>query len=169
MGVFDGLGKAEYFEGGKYVSPGVFLVEVKRVKQGLTRKKEPFFVVEMKTIESSSLKEHPLGTDMSWMVMLKHDAALGNIKHFLSVASGSPLTEVDEKDAEEAVAEANPLAGVKLRISAVNVKTRAGADFTKVKFMSAETSAADAAAEHAKETAKDAAPAAAAAPAPAQA
>ena|SRR3990167_1759268 len=152
MGIFDGIGKAQYFEGGKYVAPGFYLVDVQRVKQAKTRNGRPFFVVEMKIVESNDLKEFPIGTDMSWMVMLDQDAALGNIKHFLSVASETPLDAIDTQDAEDAISEQNPLAGVRLRVMAVNVKTKAQKDFTKVKFMSGSVSAADAAAAHAKES-----------------
>ena len=153
MGIFDGIGKAQYFEGGKYLGPGLYLVEVLRVKQAATRNGRPFFVVEMQILESSDLKEFPIGTSASWMVMLDQDAALGNIKHFLSVASETPINEVDKQDAEDAISEQNPLAGVKLRAMAVNVKTKALKDFTKVKFMAATVSALDAAAAHAKESA----------------
>jgi len=151
MGIFDGIGKAQYFEGGKYVNPGLYLAEIARVKQAKTRNGRPFFVVELKVLESSNIKEHPVATDMSWMVMLDQDAALGNIKHFLSVAGEIPLGEVKESDAEEAVAEDNPLGGVKVRLMAVNIKTKAGKDFTKVRFMPESMLAADAAAEYAKE------------------
>lgn len=157
MGVFDGIEKAEVFTAGKYIQPGVFLAEIQKVKQGETRKKEGFFVVEMKVLESSSLKEHPIGTPMSWMVMMKHDAALGNIKHFLNVAGEIPLEEITKQDGEDAVSEANPFGGLKIRVVAVNIKTRAGKDFTKVTFVPESVSAADAAAQHAKETAASAA------------
>lgn len=167
MGIFDGIGKAQYFESGKYLQPGLYLVDIQRVKQAKTRMNRPFFVAEMKIVEASDVKEFPVGTDASWMVMLDHDAALGNIKHFISVASGTKLDEITEQDAEDAVSEQNPLAGIRLRVMAVNVKTRAGKDFTRVKFMSASTSAAEAAAAHAKDVA--AAAAAAGAPAPAAA
>lgn len=162
MGIFDNIGKAEYFESGKYVTPGLYLTEIQKVKQAKTRNGRPFFVVEMKVLESSSLKEHPVSTDMTWMVMLDQDAALGNIKHFLSVASDVPMGEITPQDAEESCAEENPLSGVKVRLMAVNILTRAKKDFTKVRFMPESMSAAAAAAAHAEEVAAAAAPAAAA-------
>ena len=163
MGVFDKIGSAQYFESGKYVSPGLYLTEIQKVKQANTRNGRPFFVVEMKVLESSNIKEHPLNTDMSWMVMLDQDAALGNIKHFISVASETPINEIQAADAEDACSEANPLGGIKIRLMAVNIKTRAQKDFTKVKFLPASMSAADAAKEHADEVATSGTPAAAAA------
>lgn len=140
---FAGIGQAEVFETGVYIQPGVYLAEVKKVKQGETRKKREFFVVEMKVLETSDIKAHPVGSDMTWMVMMDQDAALGNIKHFLNVAGDIPLEEISEQDALDAVGQENPLQGTKLRIIATNIKTKAQKDFTKVKFMSADTSAAD--------------------------
>ena len=151
MGIFDKIGNAQYFESGKYVSPGLYKAEIQKVKQAATRQKRPFFVVEMKVLESSNLKDHPLGTDMSWMVMLDQDAALGNIKHFLAVATGTPINEVSAKDAEDSCAEDNPLGGTEIRLMAVNITTKAGNPFTKCKFIPASMSAGDAAVEHAAE------------------
>jgi len=156
MGIFDGIGNAQYFEGGKYVTPGLYKAEIQKVKQAKTRNGRPFFVVEMKVLESSNLKEHPIGTDFSWMVMLDQDAALGNIKHFISVASDTPINEIQASDAEDAVSEANPLGGIEIRLTAVNIKTRAQKDFTKVRFLPASMSTADAAKEHADEVASSA-------------
>lgn len=153
MGLFTGIDKAQYFEGGKYITPGLFLVEIEKVKNDKTRKGRPFFVVEMKVLESSNLKDHPVGTSMSWMVMLDQDAALGNIKHFLTIACDVPENDVDEALATEACGEDNPLRGTKLRVSAVNILTREKKDFTKVKFFSADTSAADMQRYHASEAA----------------
>ena len=150
MGIFDGIENAEHFAGGKYIQPGLYLAEVVKVKQAMTRNKRPFYVVELKVLESSNLKDHPLGTNMSWMVMLDQDAALGNIKHFVSVASETPVKEVQASDAEDSCSEENPLQGVKLRAMAVNIKTRADKDFTKVTFLSESMSAGEAAATPAK-------------------
>lgn len=154
MGIFDGIGGAQYFESGVYIRPGLYKAVVQKVKQFTTRKKVPAFVVELEVLESSNQKDHPLGTTMSWMVMLNQDAALGNVKHFISVASDTPMDDVTSKDAEDACGEGNPLEGVELRIMAVNIKTKADKDFTKVRFMSASMSAADAASAHAEESAK---------------
>ena len=158
MGVFDKIGGATYFEGGKYLMPGLHLIEVLKVKQGQTRQHRPYFVVECKIVESTNQKEHPIGTDASWMVMLDQDAAMGNIKHFVSVASQTPIDDVQAADAEDACSEANPLAGIRLRAIAVNIKTKKSGykdDFTKVKFASPESmSAADALREQTEEAAK---------------
>jgi hypothetical protein len=142
--LFSNIEKAEFFANGKYVTPGLHLAEIVKVKSGVTRLKKPFYVVEMKVVESSNEKEHPIGTTMSWMVMLDNDAALGNIKHFLSVAAGKDIKDVTEADGEESVSEENPFGGLSIRVMAVNIKTRANKDFTKVTFMPSDMSAADA-------------------------
>lgn len=164
MGVFDNIGGAQYFEGGKYISPGLYKAKIVKVKQAATRQKRPFYVVELNILESSNLKDHPIGSDASWMVMLDQDAALGNIKHFISVASDTPIDDVQSADAEDSCSEANPLGGTEIRLTATNIKTKSSGytkDFTKVKFMSASMSAADAAAAHATEVASSGEPAAA--------
>jgi hypothetical protein len=144
--IFDDMDidKAEYTPTSKYVTPGLHLVEIQKVKEGVTRKKRPFFVVEMKVLESSNEKEHPIGTPMSWMVMCDQDAAAGNIKHFLGVAADKDIKAVTNEDAAESVSEENPFGGMKIRVMAVNIKTQSGNDSTKVTFMSADTSSADA-------------------------
>jgi len=160
MGLFDDIGKAQYFEGGKYIGPGAYKAKILKVKQDKTRNGRPFFVTELEVLETSDPKEFPVGTSFSWMVMLDQDAALGNIRHFLAVASDAPINEIGKADAEEAISEANPLAGVIVRISATNIKTKQGKDFTKVKFISANVSAEEAAKQHAEDKAAAAAPAA---------
>lgn len=141
MGIFDGVREqqvkeAQYFERGNYVKPGRYLVEVLKVKEGTMRppKNIGFFVVEMKVLESSDTKEHPLKSTMTWMTTMDKDAALGNIKHFLAAAGNITQDEVDLEMCKFAVSEDNPLAGVCLQVDAVPIKTKADKDFTKVKF-----------------------------------
>ena len=134
MGIFAKLATAQHFSAGKYVSPGLYIVEIKKVKSDKTRQGRMFWVVEMKVLASSNTQAHLVGTDMSWMTMLDQDASFGNIRKFLSVASEIEFEEVGEEQAEYAISEENPLAGIVLKIVAVNIKTRAGKDFTKVEF-----------------------------------
>jgi len=141
MGIFDKVTpkqveEAQYFERGNYVKPGRYLVEVLKVKEGTSRppKNTGFFVVEMKVLESSDLKEHPLKSTMAWMTTMDKDAAVGNIKHFVSAAGNIPQDDVSLDDCKLACSEQNPFAGVCLQVEAIGIKTKAQKDFTKVKF-----------------------------------
>ncbi len=141
MGVFDKVSEqqvkdAQYFERGNYVKPGRYSVEVLKVKEGNMRppKSTGFFVVELKVLETTDAKEHPLKSTMTWMCTADKDAFLGNVKHFVGAAGNLPDTDVTLEMCKMAVGEDNPLAGVYLQVDAVGIKTREGKDFTKVKF-----------------------------------
>jgi hypothetical protein len=134
MGMFGKINEARYSEGGIYVLPGVFRFEIQKCKSGHTRAQVPFFVAELAVLESNN-PERPVGSSCSYMVTLDKEPALGNIRHFCAVACGSDIEEVGEAEVEAIVAENNPLAGVKIRCSAVNITTKKGQPFTKCKFL----------------------------------
>lgn len=136
MGLFKGIESAKTSKGGVYPLPGVYTLEITSAKTGVSRAKRHFFVAEFRVLASTNA-DRPEGSEMSWMVMLDHDSALGNIKAFLSAATGSAEDEIDEAGVEAVVSAANPLKGCKVRASAVNVKTRAGGDFTKMSWSAA--------------------------------
>lgn len=131
MGRFAGIKQAQYNEGGIYFLPGLYLVHVDRVKTGTTRKGIDFFVVESTIVESDNGERKP-GSACAWMVTLDKDAALGNIKHFCSIATGCKLEEVDEAGVEMIVSDENPLRGTFLRVQAVTILTKEKKEFTKV-------------------------------------
>jgi len=133
MGLFTGIEKANPSEGGVYIVPGNYTVEVQKVKTGKTRANRNFFVVECKVLESD-VALRPRGIDVSWMVMLDQDSALGNIKQFCATATGSEMEDIDEAGVEAVVGDDNPLKGTKLQIQATNIVTKAGRDFTKVRW-----------------------------------
>jgi hypothetical protein len=140
MGVFGGVTGAKYSEGGVYLVPGVFRLKVvicKHIKTGAHTGSKDAFVAEFEVLESNA-PQLPPGTLVSWMAMLHHTPAMGNIKNFLGAAIPEHVEkgiEIDESVAEYAVNEAaNPLADRIVRCSAVNTKTKAGRDFTKCKF-----------------------------------
>lgn len=147
MGLFAYIKGQRSTQGGVYFEPGIYKAQINRVKLGKTRKEEDFFVVETELIESNN-PDRPEGSTCSWMVMFKHDAALGNIADFCRAGlfayavqndadPGVPSyekVEVDDASAEQICGEENPLAGVILTVEAVNVKTKAGRDFTRVSW-----------------------------------
>lgn len=158
MGLYGGIKGAKYSEGGVYLKEGVFALEIQSVKSIKTRQGRNAFVAEYKVLESSNT-ECQKGTLPSWMVMLDQEPALGNIKQFLEAVmhvQGLKFDNLDEAQSEgvveEVVSEKNPLKGFKVRASAVNIKTKKGANFTKVKYIPYDTSAAEIEKAHAANT-----------------
>lgn len=136
MSVFAGIGKVKPSEGGVYVIPGVYACEIQALKSGKARDGVPFFVAELLITESDN-PQRPVGSMMSWMVKLSPaylDTALGNIKGFLATLADLPSSDIDEAGVEAAVSAANPFADHKIRLSATEVKTKAGKPFTKVSW-----------------------------------
>lgn len=133
MGAFTGMENAEVGQGGVYIQPGIYSdVEILALKLGKSRKKQEFFAAELRIHESAGDGANPEDSKATWMVMLHHDAALGNIRAFLAAAAGVDVKEVDEKAAELAVSDEQPFAGVHLRAEASNITTKKGLPFTKV-------------------------------------
>lgn len=119
-----------------YFLPGQYKVKLLAVKMIVSRKKDDLFIVECEILESNN-PDRPVGSKASQVINLKQDAAMGNIKGFLAAANGIHPgdtarvdAEIDEDVSEYAVSSDNPLAGTILNLSCVNVKTRAGGDFT---------------------------------------
>jgi hypothetical protein len=134
MGIFSGVREAKVTEGGRYIEPGNYIVEIQRCKEGETRKKVEFFVAECRILESDNSNMKP-GEEASWMVTADKDATVGNLKHFAMATTGCTEDEVDEAGLKEIVSERNPLAGLKMRVYAYNKPTQAGKPFTRVKWI----------------------------------
>ena len=145
MSIYDDIAGAQATIQSKYVTPGTFVCKVNDWKQGRTRKEESFFALEMTVLASDNHEEHPVGSDMTWMVMSKHDSAAGNIKRAIVEIVGL----ADEPQVTPALCEAllnpntdenlgelgvSPAAGTIVGVVATNTKTRAGKDFTLVAF-----------------------------------
>lgn len=133
-GMFDGIEGARVSEGGVYFRPGVFKARILAVKALKDRKGVGTFVVECELLESSE-EALPVGTIASWVVKLDKEPALGNIKAFAAAASGVTAKDVTAKAIELIVSEGNPLRDTVLKVSAQNIKTKAGGDFTKVTWL----------------------------------
>lgn len=136
MGLFAKIKEAKSNSGGVYFLPGTYELECVAVKTGKTREGDrPFFVAEF-TILSSSNPERPVGTSVSYMVMLDKylETALGNVKQCVAALFNVAEVDVDEAGVEEAIGPSNPAKGAKVKASATNIKTKKGDDFTKVVF-----------------------------------
>jgi hypothetical protein len=159
MGLFGGVEGAKYSEGGAYIDAGVFRLEIQAFKAIKTRAGKAAVVAEFKALEVSGDSKYKPGSLFSWMTM-ENDNFLGNVKNFAAVASAcyQGVTEVDDTQITEAVLEAlvaetgpapNPLKGVCIRASAINVPTKKGGTYTKVKWIPDATDATTAAKAHA--------------------
>lgn len=138
MGLFSKIKEAKSNGGGVYFLPGTYTLECNALKTGKTREGDrPFFVAEF-TILASSNPDRPVGTSVSFMVMLDKfiETALGNVKGCVAALFNIPEEEVDEAGVETAVGDQNPAKGLKVKASATNIKTKKQTDFTKVVFTS---------------------------------
>jgi len=147
MGLFDNIKGQRGTRGDSYFVPGVYEVEINRVKTGKTRKGDDYYVVETNILHSNN-SDLPEGASASWMVLFRHESALGNIADFCRAAAYSLAKqngadpgvktyqdiEIDSNSAEQSAGEDNPFAGVRLKAEAYNIKTRAGGDFTKLSW-----------------------------------
>jgi hypothetical protein len=151
MGIFSNIDSAKGSEKSNYFLPGVYTAEIQRCKQGRTRKGVDFFVAEFKLLESSN-PERAAGSSVSYMVMLpagddeKMRLGLGNVADFMraGLAAFAAQTEgvtmepstvpLDEETAEKVTGEENMLAGVVIKAEAFNAPTKAGTDFTRLKW-----------------------------------
>ena len=144
--MFNGIGEATIGQGGTYFLDGHYSVELMRVFMLKTRDRKDLFIAECKILESDNEKR-PVGSKASWCVNMGLDAALGNVKEFLAACYGadprSPeqvkqaFTDQQGRDttvatAEYSVSDANPMAGVKVRLEAFTKekKTKKGEYFT---------------------------------------
>ena len=149
MGIYGKIGEATYSDGGVYVLPGVYYFEIRNVISKRTRKGADAFIAEFKILESTNPERLP-GSVCSWMVTLDKEPSLGNIKQFLSEVMLCDMSLINEQIVDRVVAVDNPLNGRKVRCCAVNIKTKVGRDFTKVKFIREGAGKAAAEAEFAK-------------------
>ena len=140
MGLFSGIESAKVGAGGVYFLAGLYKVRIVKVTTINSRKKDDLFIVEAKILESDN-KDRKVGSSCSWVVNLKQDAALGNIKGFVAAANGIDPTdedtvnkEVTEEAVEYVCSDDNPLKDVELNLECTAIKTRAGGDFTLHKW-----------------------------------
>jgi len=149
MGLFGKINEAKYSEGGNYLKPGVYRLEIEAVKSLQTRTKKDAFVAEFKILESNNV-DCAVGSLVSWMVTLDKEPALGNIKQFAQSVLAVTEDKITEEVIEFMVSETNPCKGKMVRACAVNIMTKANRPFTKVKFIVDGEGAAAAHAEAAK-------------------
>ena len=141
MGLFSGIKEAKEYAGGVYLTEGVYNdLEVLSVKTLTTCKGESMFCVEVKVHDSQGPKAVMPGVTAAWMCNKKHDGFLGNVLSFMRPCASEKYQQqieagsIAEEDMDAAVSSENPYAGTHMKATAVNIKTKAGGDFTKVEW-----------------------------------
>lgn len=135
MGVFSGIENAKSTEGGNYLKPGIYDVEVVRLSVGTTRKQVPFFTADLRILGSNN-PDHRVGEVANWFVGFDKDAALGNVKAF-AVACLSSEGAVDPASITEKVMESlvdkggEAVAGTQLKVQVTQVPTKTGGTYSK--------------------------------------
>ena len=92
---FAGLGTTKPSIGAAYVKPGQHLFEIVKLKY--VNERNEAFIAELKTAESDT---HDVGATISWVVSLKYDGALPDIKGFAMAVLGVAEAQASEVDAD---------------------------------------------------------------------
>jgi hypothetical protein len=135
MGLFSGIENAKATEGGNYLKPGLYDVEVVRVATGQTRKKVDFFAADLRVVGSNN-PDHRAGEVVNWFVGFDKEPALGNVKAF-AVACLSSEGPIDPASITEEVMNGlvekggEAVAGTRLKVQVTLVDTKGGGKYSK--------------------------------------
>lgn len=163
MGLFAGIQNAKFSEGGNYIKPGVYRLEIIEFKYKLTFRKANTVLAKFKVLESSGPTADPVGTETTWMVNLANEPALGNIVQFVQSVVNDYTAVITEETINQLINEdatkgqVNPLKGMIVRASVTEIITqRKKQPFNRAKFFpdvsgdaAAKTNAEDAQAQQA--------------------
>ena len=131
MGVFSGIENAKSTEGGNYLKPGVYDLEVIRLSVGTTRKGVPFFAADFKVLGSNN-PDHNANEVVNWFVGFDKEPSLGNVKAF-AVACLSSEGPVDPASITESLVDkgGEAVVGTQLKCQVTLVDTRGGGKYSK--------------------------------------
>ena len=139
MGIFSGIESARIGEGGNYLKPGDYDLEVTKVTVGRTRKGVDFFAVQCRVIGASP-DTHQIGEIVDWFNGKDKDAFLPNIKEWARAVLQNTSEElVEESQITEEVMNAlsadggEACVGAKLRCKVVAkaVKSKPGQFYSR--------------------------------------
>jgi hypothetical protein len=148
FGPQSGFGTQDVGGGGVYLkSPGLYLLEVVKIKCDKAQAGFPYFLVEFRVIESSHPEIVP-GIVVAWMATLKNETwkatfqqnvkgCLLSIVQGVAASQGAPLPQaqqIGDQVVGAAAGDQQPFTGVRVKAQAANIKTKTGGDFTKVTF-----------------------------------
>jgi hypothetical protein len=142
MSVFDGIAEATYNEGGNYLHPGSYDLEIVKLKVGQTRKKDDFFAADLKILGTTS--DMRIGEIANFFTSTKQERALflGNVKGFAK-ALLSATGEIDDgaitPEVMDGICDKNGAAvvGARIRVQVTQVPTLAGGTYSRHTWMPA--------------------------------
>lgn len=120
------------------IRPGLYTMEVLSFKIVNSRAKGKMFIGEFKVLEAAGANSNEVGTTCSQVIKMSLDSALGNIKSVAAAVSGEPEKNITAQMCDALVSDKNPAKGVKVKAEASLTKTKAGNDFTLVKWSAVE-------------------------------
>ena len=138
MGIFAGIENVEVKQKSKYVTPGKYKCTVEVVKHGTTNEEnKPYFLAEMKVVESTNLEDFPIGSTLTWMTMVNKykNYFLKDVKNFVATATASDMDEVTEDVVELVSGEQQPLSGILMEVIAYESENKnSGKRYTETDF-----------------------------------
>lgn len=135
MSIFDKIAEATYTEGGNYIRPGNYDLEVVKLKVGVTRKKANFFAANFKVLGSSN-PECRVGEVVDFFTSDVHDSFLGNVKQFavaLLSSAGPVAPDAITSQLMDGLVDKDgaAVAGSRIRVQVTLVPTKAGGTFSR--------------------------------------
>ena len=139
MGIFSGIDDAQITGASKYLGPGQWRLQVKKVEvfESTKKKGRHYFIAEFEVLEASD-DLAVIGETRSWLVNLDQEAALGNVKAFvLALTPGATEQEIDEEMVDELVSAENPAAGLVVKAEGVSRISKNGNEYTRFTWSAA--------------------------------
>jgi hypothetical protein len=143
-GAFSGMKNAKTYDTGKYLSPGLYVVEVTKCLVKDTRASGTSFIAELKIVESNN-DDHAVGSSATWFQkMVDKDIAYPAIMEFIMAVMGIDKSDKErekqfrdevEELMDSAVGDENVLAGMHVALETFYKTTKGkGLQFTVHKW-----------------------------------
>lgn len=139
MGIFGKATKDRQSGGGNWWKAGSYLAKITKVEFRNGHKGQSY-IVECEVLASNN-PAVLVGETRSQVIKMDKESASGNIGSFVCVCcallSGKNLDnpdacEIEESDIEASCGPDQPFVGLEVAVEAVDIKTKAGGDFTKI-------------------------------------
>ncbi len=119
-----------------FIRPGRYTLEVTAIKeQKSVKSSKKWFIVEYLVKAAAGTGANEVGTECVHMIQLGLETSLGNVKGFVAALLDEPSTSVKGKEVQALVdSQGKDAIGTLVTASAQNIKTKSGADFTKVQY-----------------------------------